>query len=129
MMDNQAVKSLLEMGIPHEVAVDALQRTGGNLEAAVNFIFSNELPEQVATGQPRISENRVVPDAGAGAYDVPNSGDQDIDMPDVVGGGGDGDGDGYDDLTDDRSGSSSSNGRGPDHYSIRRPPCRPLRTV
>ena len=117
-MDNQAVKSLLEMGIPHEVAVDALQRTGGNLEAAVNFIFSNELPEQVATGQPRISENRVVPDAGAGAYDVPNSGDQDIDMPDVVGGGGDGDGDGYDDLTDDRSGSSSSNGRGPDHYSI-----------
>lgn len=116
MMDNQAVKSLLEMGIPHEVAVDALQRTGGNLEAAVNFIFSNELPEQASTGQPMISENRMVSDIETSTYDVPNSGDQDIDMPDVVGG--DGDGEAYDDLTDDHSGSSSSNSRGPDHYSI-----------
>lgn len=125
MMDNQAVKSLLEMGIPHEVAVDALQRTGGNLEAAVNFIFSNELPEQAAVNgendvnQPRISENKI--EAGAKSYDVPNNGDQDIDMPDVSGV--DVDYDDDEDITDERSGSNSTNGcrsatRDHDHYAI-----------
>ncbi|CAI4051656.1 Rup1p SKDI_15G2860 [Saccharomyces kudriavzevii IFO 1802] len=128
MMDNQAVKSLLEMGIPHEVAMDALHRTGGNLEAAVNFIFSNELPEQADTGgeggagQPRISENRMM--AGSNSYDVPNSGDQeDIDMADVAGGEADYDDEDDEDITENHSGSSSSNERGPaardyDHYSI-----------
>ncbi|EJS41672.1 rup1p [Saccharomyces arboricola H-6] len=123
MMDNQAVKSLLEMGIPHEVALDALQRTGGNLEAAVNFIFSNELPEQLGVGgergidQPRICENRP--------YDVPNNGEQDVDMADVAGGGGDDDDDDDEDededededITADRS-ESSPEARSYDHYSV-----------
>ena len=37
------VTSLLEMGIPRDVAIDAMKRVDGNLEAAVNFIFSNEI--------------------------------------------------------------------------------------
>ncbi|AJU11137.1 Rup1p [Saccharomyces cerevisiae YJM1478] len=125
MMDNQAVKSLLEMGIPHEVAVDALQRTGGNLEAAVNFIFSNELPEQAEMGeenggsQPRIFENKIV--AGTKPCNVPNNGDQDIEMPDVSGV--DVDYDDDEDITDERSGSNSTSGyrvtaQDYDRYSI-----------
>ncbi|CAI4036440.1 hypothetical protein SMKI_15G2850 [Saccharomyces mikatae IFO 1815] len=124
MMDNQAVKSLLEMGIPHEVAVEALQRTGGNLEAAVNFIFSNELPDQGSMSTennvelPRISENRIM---AGNSYDVPNNGEQDVDMPDV--GGVDVDYDDDEDITDDRSGSNSTNeyrraAQEYDHYSV-----------
>lgn len=40
----QGINALMEMGIPIDVATDAMQRTNGNLENAVNFIFSNELP-------------------------------------------------------------------------------------
>lgn len=50
-----AVKSLLDMGIPEDVARDALNKTGCDIEAAASYIFSNELPEQV--NQPAISEN------------------------------------------------------------------------
>ncbi|KAG0659239.1 UBA domain-containing protein rup1, partial [Monosporozyma unispora] len=42
----QGIQSLMEMGIPIDVATDAMQRTDGNLENAVNFIFSNELPPE-----------------------------------------------------------------------------------
>ena len=56
MENNETVKTLLEMGIPREVAVDALMRTGGNLEDAVAFIFSNELP-QTEQEQPYIPIN------------------------------------------------------------------------
>lgn len=40
---NQSIQPLLDMGISHEVAVDALSRTNGDLEASVNYIFSGEL--------------------------------------------------------------------------------------
>ncbi|KAG0671705.1 hypothetical protein C6P45_005311 [Maudiozyma exigua] len=44
MSDKWDVTSLIEMGIDHDVAMDAMRRVNGNLEDAVNFIFSNELP-------------------------------------------------------------------------------------
>lgn len=44
MSDQWDVTSLMEMGIDHDVAMDAMRRVNGNLEDAVNFIFSNELP-------------------------------------------------------------------------------------
>ncbi|CCD23800.1 Rup1p NDAI_0C01390 [Naumovozyma dairenensis CBS 421] len=46
MESNDSVSSLMEMGIPREVAVNALIRANGNLEAAVAFIFSNEIPPE-----------------------------------------------------------------------------------
>lgn len=52
MLDDNAIRPLLEMGITRDVAEDALKRTNGDLEAAVSFIFSNELP-------PGISENVI----------------------------------------------------------------------
>lgn len=52
MLDDNAIRSLLEMGITRDVAQDALKRANGDLEAAVSFIFSNELP-------PGISENVI----------------------------------------------------------------------
>ncbi|CAB4252263.1 similar to Saccharomyces cerevisiae YOR138C RUP1 Protein involved in regulation of Rsp5p, which is an essential HECT ubiquitin ligase [Maudiozyma barnettii] len=47
MSDNWDVTSLMEMGIDHDVAMDAMKRVNGNLQDAVNFIFSNELPEHL----------------------------------------------------------------------------------
>lgn len=48
-MEN-GIRSLMEMGIPQDVAMDAMQRTNGNLENAVNYIFSNELPPDDQSG-------------------------------------------------------------------------------
>ena len=46
------------MGIPHDVATDALNRTNGNLEAAVNFIFTNELPPDTGNNNPEVNTNK-----------------------------------------------------------------------
>lgn len=40
------ISSLLEMGIDEDIALNAMQRVQGDLEDAVNYIFSNELPEK-----------------------------------------------------------------------------------
>lgn len=40
---NENIPYLMEMGIPFDVASDALKRFNGNLEDAVNFIFSNDI--------------------------------------------------------------------------------------
>lgn len=40
---NQNIRYLIEMGIPVDVASDALKRFNDNLEDAVNFIFSNDI--------------------------------------------------------------------------------------
>ncbi|EDO18180.1 hypothetical protein Kpol_543p9 [Vanderwaltozyma polyspora DSM 70294] len=45
-LNENSINSLIEMGIPRDIAIDALSRANGNLEAAVNFIFSNELPAE-----------------------------------------------------------------------------------
>ncbi|SCU83898.1 LAFA_0D06590g1_1 [Lachancea sp. 'fantastica'] len=45
-MSEASIKSLLEMGITREVAIEALTKTNGNVEASVNYIFSGELPQQ-----------------------------------------------------------------------------------
>ncbi|CCK68843.1 Rup1p KNAG_0B04050 [Huiozyma naganishii CBS 8797] len=57
--EQDAVASLGEMGIPEDVALDALRRANGNLSAAVNYIFSNDMPagEHVELPQPRESSD------------------------------------------------------------------------
>ncbi|CEP60304.1 Rup1p LALA0_S01e07646g [Lachancea lanzarotensis] len=45
-MSEASIHSLLEMGITREVAIEALAKTNGNVEASVNYIFSGELPQQ-----------------------------------------------------------------------------------
>ncbi|SCV02906.1 LAMI_0H03928g1_1 [Lachancea mirantina] len=45
-MSDNAIQSLLDMGIERDVALEALSRTNGDLEASVNYIFSGELPNQ-----------------------------------------------------------------------------------
>lgn len=47
-----AQQSLIEMGITPEVAQRALQQTNGNLEAAVNYIFSGEVSDDPPVNQP-----------------------------------------------------------------------------
>lgn len=42
----KTIQSLLDMGISREVAIEALSRTNGDVEASVNYIFSGELPER-----------------------------------------------------------------------------------
>lgn len=46
-----AQQSLIEMGITPEVAQRALQQTDGNLEAAVNYIFSGEVSDDPPVNQ------------------------------------------------------------------------------
>ncbi|QLG72718.1 hypothetical protein HG535_0D04260 [Zygotorulaspora mrakii] len=43
----RAVQSLMDMGIPEDVAKNALNKAGGNIEAAASYIFSNELPDEI----------------------------------------------------------------------------------
>ncbi|SCV06068.1 LANO_0H21396g1_1 [Lachancea nothofagi CBS 11611] len=45
-MSEASVQSLLDMGITREVALEALAKTNGDIEASVNYIFSGELPQQ-----------------------------------------------------------------------------------
>ncbi|SCU79962.1 LADA_0B04280g1_1 [Lachancea dasiensis] len=45
-MSESSIKSLLDMGITRDVAIEALAKTNGDVEASVNYIFSGELPQQ-----------------------------------------------------------------------------------
>ncbi|KAL3236717.1 Rup1p [Nakaseomyces bracarensis] len=68
---DQNVAALMEMGIEHDVAVSALQETGGDLEAALNSIFNNDsvpVETQGIMETHRIQENEV---GFATAYPVP----------------------------------------------------------
>ncbi|CCH59065.1 hypothetical protein TBLA_0B02230 [Henningerozyma blattae CBS 6284] len=60
MEDQEKIQTLIDMGIPPDVANNALRAANGNVEAAVNYIFSNELPPQASQMPelpPRIDEN------------------------------------------------------------------------
>ena len=65
MSDQWDVTSLMEMGIDHDVAMDAMRRVNGNLEDAVNFIFSNELPAHLSNNDNNENHDSVPIDMGS----------------------------------------------------------------
>ncbi|CCF58407.1 hypothetical protein KAFR_0E02540 [Kazachstania africana CBS 2517] len=55
--EESSLNSLLEMGISKNVAIDALQKFDGNLEAAINYIFSNDMSMESIQTHPQPNNN------------------------------------------------------------------------
>ncbi|SCU94954.1 LAME_0F10088g1_1 [Lachancea meyersii CBS 8951] len=88
-MSEASIRSLLEMGITREVAIEALAKTNGNIEASVNYIFSGELPQQDAQvdtvelrSYPQPEENAEFVENAVAAVDSSQSENESTNWPD-----------------------------------------------